>query len=119
MVNNIAKYLQFQKEIEAVSKSADFKFGSWGSTGGCPKCRHSKFGSTCCNPDKLKAKKRAEQMFADKANTIPVAGSCDPKDYAACLEQVYAEIAADRGLPKIPTCKDPAGGEVYRWKNRI
>ena len=98
------------------AQSADFKHGSWGRTGGCPKCRHARFGSTCCNPDKIEARKRAEQMFADREGTSPIEGKFVQKEYQACLEQVYTEIAADRGLPKIPSCTEPAGGEVYSCK---
>ncbi len=31
----------------------EFRSRTWASTGFCPKCRFGKFGSTCCNPDKI------------------------------------------------------------------
>ncbi len=66
LISKIATDLQLQNTMADAAESADFKYGSWGSSGGCPKCRQARFGSTCCNPDKIEAKKRAEQILADR-----------------------------------------------------
>ena len=64
LVKKIQKDKEFQALVAEGAKAS--KFHTFASTGGCPKCRHAKFGSSCCNPDKIEAKRRAEELWAKK-----------------------------------------------------
>ena len=113
-VGNIAKDLKFQEGVRA-STETRLKFYTWASTGGCPKCKHAEFGSTCCNPDKILAKQRAEKMQADKTGKPVKDKAYSAEDYKKCLADIYAEIAVKRGMPPmppLPSLKDAAGGQV-------
>ena len=94
-MKKIKKDKEFQALVAEGAKT--LKVHSFGSTGGCPQCRHAKFGSTCCNPDKIEAKRRAEELWAKKKGLEKVeSGKYDHADYTAMLKQVYEELASQR-----------------------
>ena len=96
IVKKIKKYQEFQALVAEGAKAS--KFHTFGSTGGCPKCRHAKFGSSCCNPDKIEAKRRAEELWAKKQGwEKPEIVNYDSADYNAMLKQVYEELAKEHG----------------------
>lgn len=108
--------------MNASKKAIDFRYRTWASTGGCPKCRYSKFGPTRCNPDKILALKRAREIKKkemEEAGLKYEADSYDAKTYNAQLAQVCKEIAASKGVPAAskgvpapPSIEKPAGGQV-------
>ena len=104
---------EFQKNAKKLS--IEFRSRTWASTGGCPKCRFSKVGSTCCNPDKILALKRAREIKKkemEEQGLKYAADSYDTKTYNAQLEEVYKEIAASKSLPAPPSVLKPAGGQA-------
>ena len=84
---------------------------SFAHIGSCPQC-NLRFGSTCCNPDKISAKQQAEK---DKASEMgwdaPIQGDYDKKRY----REIYSKILMDRAHAmtsdeKPLTSKDKGGG---------
>jgi hypothetical protein len=88
----------FQEQMQRVAKLASHE--SFGSLGGCPKCNRARFGSTCCNPQKIKAKIQAEEEFAKVHNLPePVDGRYDKARYTEIYNAIMHQIAQDRGMP--------------------
>ena len=99
---------------EEVSKMARLQaHSSFGNLGGCPKCKFAKFGSTCCNPQKIEAKKRAEYDRAQETGGEPVERQYSTERYAFHMLQVGPEIikAKTGQITGPPKPHFPAGGD--------
>ena len=103
-------------QAEAMSRCKILSYKTWASSGGCPKCRRAAWGSTCCNPDKIEAVRRARERKRkqlEELGKVYDGESYDAAVYKEMLDAVYAEIAAARGsFIKPPSLKKPGGGEV-------
>jgi len=103
-------------QAEAMSRCKLLSYKTWASSGGCPKCRHAAWGSTCCNPDKIEAIRRARERKRkelEELGKVYDGESYDLGVYKEMLDAVYAEIAAARGsFIKPPSLTKPGGGEV-------
>ena len=99
----------FQAKVRERTES-HLHYKTWATVGGCGKCRFSKLGSTCCNPEKISAKCKAEEMESERSGMPVVNGRYRAADYTACLAEIYAKMAIERGLCQLPSLKDPAGG---------
>ena len=61
----LADSRSFQDEVAKLASIAVGK--GFGHFGGCSKCAFAKLGSTCCNPNKIEAKARAEKEMKEKS----------------------------------------------------
>ena len=61
---------------------------TWDSKWGCPKCAWAKKGSTCCNPNKVRAKLDAEMLYGKKHGIPAEDGKHDKEVY----NELYAKI---------------------------
>ena len=49
-------------------------------------------------------------MESERSGMPVVNGRYSNADYTACLAEIYAKMAIERGLGQLPSLKDPAGG---------
>ena len=111
MAASIKSSMDLQEEVSKMARLQ--AHGSFGNLGGCPKCAFAQFGSTCCNPQKMEAKKRAEYDRAEETGGQPVEGQYSAERYAFHLLQVGMEIikAKTGQITQPPNSHAPAGGD--------
>lgn len=116
-IKEIAQKLVADEKVkaQAAKLALEFSRSTWASTGGCPKCRFARLGSTCCNPDKITALLRAreiKQKEMKEKGLEYVVDSYDKDTYNAEFEKVWKDIAASKSIPPVPSILKPAGGKV-------
>ena len=111
MATSIKSSMDLQEEVSKMARLQ--AHSSFGNLGGCPKCKFAKFGSTCCNPQKIEAKKRAEYDRAQETGEEPVEGQYSTERYAFHMLQVGIEIIKSKTgqITEPPTSHAPAGGD--------
>lgn len=123
----IAKFLEAEKEraqiakemaesrdfMEDIAKMASIQLAQgFGHFGGCTKCGYRKLGSTCCNPNKINAKDRAEKEFAEKSGSVQIEGQYDPERYKFHFLQICLEIVKEcTGDPLLPDKTKKGSGD--------
>jgi len=112
-----------QADVEMQAKAAEqaqmWLERSFATMGGCSKCGHLRFGSTCCNPDKILAKTQAEEeMMAKMSWDAPKENEYEKKRYL----EIYTGILQARALERTSDCQplkpsDAGGGpwKVEMW----
>jgi len=111
MAASIKSSMDLQEEVSKMARLQ--AHGSFGNLGGCPKCKFAQFGSTCCNPQKMEAKKRAEYDKAQEIGGEPVEGQYSKERYKFHMVQVGLEIikAKTGQITQPPTSHAPGGGD--------
>ena len=100
---------KFQADV--AKKASGLSGKPFAYTGGCTKCAWTKMGSTCCNPDKITAKCKAEELYAKAQGwDKPVDGKFEKLVYKNCLEDIYNVLLTKKGLRSVPSLEKPAGG---------
>ena len=87
----------------------------WATEAGCAKCRWKVEGSTCCNPEKMLAKQRAQKAWIDAhgAGKEGSDGNYDVQVYHEKLQEIYQEILKKHTSPvDLPELPKKAGGDL-------
>ena len=99
----LAEKVKSKEFQEQVQKDARMKtLIPWATLSGCAKCRYAVTGSTCCNPEKMRARDLALEESTD--------GKLDKALYEKKLVQVYAEIMAQHESPVLLSKLPKKGG---------
>ena len=115
-IEQIRETLEMDAKMQAMAAemASNWIHSAFGTIGGCPKCGHLKWGSTCCNPEKITAKIQAEEeMATEKGWDASRDGNYDKKRY----QQIYEQVLKDKALEMTTDCKplqkkDKGGGPV-------
>ena len=102
---HLADSRTFQDEVAKLASIAVDK--GFGHFGGCAKCAFAKLGSTCCNPNKIEAKVRAQKEMTEK----PLSTADFLQRYKHHFMEVCLEIVKRHtGVDNLPDKKKKGGG---------